>query len=70
MDLPEGVNTLPVPDGLELEYLQNYTYVCEHGHSTDDVVNILCLPDGTLSLDEGPVCTRKSIVFKNHIWIE
>ena len=53
---PDGNNTVMMPFGLVLAYLDTYTYTCLEGYSTDDELCTVCLPDGTLSLAEPPIC--------------
>ncbi|XP_067947632.1 sushi, von Willebrand factor type A, EGF and pentraxin domain-containing protein 1-like [Watersipora subatra] len=54
-----GTNTKPVPACLEtgMIYLDIYQYECMEGYSTDDELCLVCLPDGSLSLDFPPVCS-------------
>ena len=56
--IPEGVNTEPVPVGLELNYTQSYEYKCMEGYTTSEPLCTVCLEDSTLS-NEAPNCTSE-----------
>ena len=57
---PAGDNTEPIPAELAmsgLDYLETYTYSCLAGFGTTDDLCVVCMPDGTLSMDTAPNCT-------------
>ena len=51
-----GMNTVDVPDNLNMTYLDTYTYSCLEGYITTDDICTVCKSDGTLSV-EPPACT-------------
>ena len=50
------MNTVDVPDNLNMTYLDTYTYSCFEGYITTDELCTVCKPDGTLSVPP-PNCT-------------
>ena len=51
-----GINTVDVPDDLDLKYLNTYTYSCLEGYTTTDELCTVCKSNGTLSVPP-PNCT-------------
>ena len=50
------MNTVDVPDNLNMTYLDTYTYSCLEGYTTTDDICTVCKSDGTLSVSP-PNCT-------------
>ena len=59
---------MPIPETLKLSmnYLDTYTYSCAEGYSTSDELCVVCLPDGTLSIDSAPTCYGKTLQLYLH----
>ena len=56
--IPRAGNNTAAPQ-ISLSFGNTYNYVCLTGYETNDTVVTMCLADGTLSLQDLPMCTSE-----------
>ena len=55
----DGINTVHVPDSMEIFYGGSYTYACRSGYRPSPIMTTYCLVDSTWSLQPPPNCSGK-----------